>query len=216
MAGSFVCGAASLSQTDETLARQERRKAGIQAWNEEGREERGQERGRREGEGPKGMSEQASFNLQPFQPSSFLPFLPFRLEFLPSCLPALLPCKGRHLDRRALRALLRVAKEQLPPRRRLTPALEHAPIDERPAVEIVVDVAREDEAVDERRVEEQLLKSLERTEPDQIAAADPHEIPAHTEVPVLARRVDVADDLDVARIADAETVLVREPDVADR
>src|SRR5215831_12734335 len=76
-------------------------------------------------------------------------------------------------DRRlALGAHLGVAKKELAPRRRLAPPFERAAVDERPAVEVVVDVAREDEAVDERRVEEQLLKPLERAEPDQVAA--PH------------------------------------------
>src|SRR5689334_22164757 len=97
------------------------------------------------------------------------------------------------LDRRQLglplRTELRVAQEHLPPLGRLAPALEHAAIDERPAVEVVVDVAREDEAVDERRVEEQLLEPLQRTEPDQIAAADPDEILSDVELPVLARGV---------------------------
>jgi len=62
----------------------------------------------------------------------------------------------------------------------------------------------------------QLLEALERTEPDQIAAADPHQVLADVEPPVLLRRVDVADDLDVARIAGAEAVLVREADVVER
>ena len=104
----------------------------------------------------------------------------------------------------ALRPHLRVSQEHLAPLRRLAPALEHAPIDQRPAVEVVVDVAREDEPVDQRRVEEQLLEALQRTEPDQIAAADADQVLADVEVPVLVRRVDVADDLDLARIADAE------------
>src|SRR5207237_4408410 len=125
-------------------------------------------------------------------------------------------CGARRVRTRPLRAVLRVAQEQLAPRSGFAPALEHAAIDQRPAIEVVVDVAREDEAVDERRAEEQLLEFLERTEPDQIAAADPHQILADVEVPALARRIRVADDLDVARVADAEAVLVREADVVER
>src|ERR1700730_15680908 len=60
-----------------------------------------------------------------------------------------------------LRAHPRVAQEELPPRGLLAPPLEHAAIDERPAVKIVIDLTRENEAIDERRVEEQLLKALQ-------------------------------------------------------
>src|SRR5687768_8056551 len=62
----------------------------------------------------------------------------------------------RQERRLPLRTPLRVAQEELPPRGRLAPSLEDAPIDERPAVEVVVHVAREDEPVDERCMEEQL------------------------------------------------------------
>ena len=110
----------------------------------------------------------------------------------------------------ALRPHLRVSKEHLAPLRGLAPALEHPPIDQGPSIEVVVDVARQDEPVDERGVEEQLLEALERTEPDQIAAADADEVLADVELPVLVRRVDVAGDLDVPRVADAEAVLVGE------
>src|ERR1700689_431430 len=54
---------------------------------------------------------------------------------------------GRRL---ALRTQLSVTQKQASPVGRLRPAFEDTAIDERPAVEIVVDVAREDEAVDER------------------------------------------------------------------
>src|ERR1051325_6567405 len=77
--------------------------------------------------------------------------------------------------RRADRAQARVAQKHLAPLRRLGPALEHAAIDERPAIEIVIDLARQDEAVDQRRVEEQFLEPLQRAEPDQVAAADAHQ-----------------------------------------
>src|SRR5207245_6257225 len=79
---------------------------------------------------------------------------------------------GRDVRRLPLRPHRRVAQEQLSPLGAFAPALERAAVDERPAVEIVVDVARQDEAVHERRVEEQLLEALQRPEPDQIAAAD--------------------------------------------
>src|SRR5262249_57061065 len=100
---------------------------------------------------------------------------------------------------RGLRAVLRIAKKQLAPRRRFAPALEDAAIDQRPAVEVVIDVAGEDEPVDQRGVEEQLLKLLQRPEPDQIAAADAHQVLADGEVPVLARGGGIADDLYRAR-----------------
>src|SRR3989442_7963609 len=78
-------------------------------------------------------------------------------------------CFDRRPDvyRRPLRARLRVAQEQMAPFRGFAPALENAAVDQRPAVEIVIHVARQDEAVHERRMEEQLLKALERAEPDQ-------------------------------------------------
>ena len=80
----------------------------------------------------------------------------------------------------------------------------------------MIEIARQDEAVDERCVEEQPLEPLQRAEPDQIAAADAHEILPDMEAPVLIRGVAIAGDLDVARIAGAEAVLVREADVVDR
>src|SRR6516162_439392 len=82
-------------------------------------------------------------------------------------------------------ALSRVPQEHLAPRGRLAPALEHAAVEKRPAVEVMIDVAGQDEAVDERRPEEQILEALQRTEPDQVAAADAHEVLAHVELPVL-------------------------------
>src|SRR5712692_1768941 len=63
--------------------------------------------------------------------------------------------RGDNGNRRALRAHVRVAQEHLAPLGRLAPALEDTAINEGPAVEVVIDVAGEDEAVDERRVEEQ-------------------------------------------------------------
>src|SRR6185369_3514561 len=96
--------------------------------------------------------------------------------------------------RLTLRPHLRVAEKQLPPLGRLAPALEHAPIDERPAIKVVVHVARENEAVDERRVEEQLLEPLERTKPDEIPAADADQILADVKLPVLVGGIDIADD----------------------
>src|SRR5439155_21480643 len=124
--------------------------------------------------------------------------------------------RGPYVDERSLRPHLRVTKEHLAPRGRLAPALEHAAIDERPAVEVVVHVAREDEPVHERRMKEKLLEPFQRPGPDQVAAADAHEILADVKVPVLVRGVDVADDFDLARIAGAEAVLVRETDVVER
>src|SRR6266545_6278952 len=117
---------------------------------------------------------------------------------------------GRRLWKIALGADLRVPQKHLAPFGRFTPALEHAPIDERPAVEIMVHIAGQNEAVDERRVEEQLLEALQRPEPDQVATADAYEVLADVKVPVLRRGVHIADDLDVARVADAEAVLVRQ------
>src|SRR3954447_6564162 len=111
---------------------------------------------------------------------------------------------ARHWNRRrdllpadegiALRTELRVAQKQLAPFRGLAPALEHMPIDQRPAVEIVVDVAGEDEAVHQRRPEEQLLEAPQRPEPDQIAAAEAYEVLPDMEPPVFPCRVDVADE----------------------
>src|SRR5262249_6309442 len=124
--------------------------------------------------------------------------------------------RQEHVGERSLRTHLSIAQEQLAPLGRLAAALAYAAIDERPAVEVVIHVAREDEPVHQRRVEEQLLESLQRSEPDQIAAPYPHEIFSDVELPVLLRDVDVARDLDVARIADAQAVLVREADVVDR
>src|SRR5947208_2179312 len=93
-----------------------------------------------------------------------------------------------------LRADGGVAEEHLSPFSRLAPALEDTAVDERPSVEIVVHVAGQDKSIDERGVEEQLLKSLQRTEPDQVAAADPHQVLADVEMPVLFRGIAVADD----------------------
>src|SRR5262249_1179973 len=67
---------------------------------------------------------------------------------------------------RSERAFLGVAEEHLAPFRGFAPAFEHAAVDERPAVEVVVHVAREDESVHERRVKEQFLEALERAEPN--------------------------------------------------
>src|SRR5215475_13943531 len=111
---------------------------------------------------------------------------------------------GRGQIRLSLRPHLRVTQEHLAPLGGLAPAFEHAAIDERPAVEIVIDVAGEDEAVDERRAEKQLLEPLERTKPDEIPTADAHEVLADVEMPVLARRVGVACDLDLPRVADTQ------------
>src|SRR5205814_3519932 len=106
--------------------------------------------------------------------------------------------------RLTLRSHLRVAEEQPPPSRGFRPALECAPVENRPPAEIVIHLARQDEAVDERSMEEQLLQSLERTEPDEIAADEAHQVLSNVKVPVLAGRLDVADDFDVARSADPE------------
>ena len=76
--------------------------------------------------------------------------------------------------------------------------------------------AGQGEAVDQRRVEEQLLEALERAEPEQDAAADAHQVLADGELPVRLRRVDVAHQLDVVRIAAAQSVLMREADVLER
>src|SRR6202795_206467 len=70
--------------------------------------------------------------------------------------------------RPALRAHLRVAEEELSPRRGLAPVRERAAVEEGPAVVVVVEVAGENEAVDERRMKEQVLEALQRPEPDQI------------------------------------------------
>src|SRR4051812_36388171 len=95
---------------------------------------------------------------------------------------------GRELP---LRSELRVAQEHLSPRRGLTPAFEDAPIDERPAVEVVIDVAGENESVDQRRMEKQFLKPLERSEPDQVAAGHADKVLADVKMPVLVGGVDV-------------------------
>src|SRR4051812_34755770 len=66
--------------------------------------------------------------------------------------------------RRRLRPVFGVLQEQLSPFSRLAPPLEDATVDERPPVEIMIDIAREDETVHERRMEKQLLKPLQRPE----------------------------------------------------
>src|SRR5262249_57079562 len=104
-----------------------------------------------------------------------------------------------------------VTKERGPPPGRLEPSFEDTPIDERPAIEVVVDVACENEPVDERSVEEQLLEPLQRPEPDQIAATDANEVLADMKMPILLCRVDIADNLDLARMSDAKPVFVGEP-----
>ena len=111
--------------------------------------------------------------------------------------------------------MLGVAEEQLPPFGLFRPSLERPAVEQRPAIQIVVDLAGQDEAVDERGVEKQLLEPLERTEPDQVAAAEPHQVLADVKMPVLLRHFRVADDLDVARVADAQLVFVRQPDVVE-
>src|SRR6516164_399755 len=63
---------------------------------------------------------------------------------------------GNRLRRRVrqpLRPEPRVLEKQLSPGRLFRPALEDPAIEEGPAVEVVVDLARQDEPVDERRVE---------------------------------------------------------------
>src|SRR5262249_54914892 len=118
--------------------------------------------------------------------------------------------------RRSLRAHLRVPQEQLAPLRALAPSLERPSVEHRPPIEIVIDLARQDEPVDERRVEEQLLESFERTEPNQITARQAYEILAHMKLPVFARGICIPDHLDVCWSTDAEAILVREPDVIER
>ena len=67
-------------------------------------------------------------------------------------------CDGALKKRRALRPHLRVAQEKLAPRRLFAPSLEYPPIEERPATEVVIDLAGQDEPVDHRRMKEQLLE----------------------------------------------------------
>src|SRR5579872_4113432 len=117
---------------------------------------------------------------------------------------------------RALGTERGVAEKHATPLGRFRPALEHPSIDQRPAVEVVIHITREDEAVDERGVEKEFLKAFERAEPDEIAAAKSNEILADVKVPVLFRRVGVAHNLDVPRVTDAQAVFVREEDVIKR
>src|SRR5262245_52667899 len=109
----------------------------------------------------------------------------------------------------ALRTLLRVSQEQLSPRRPLGPLLERFSIERRPAIEVVIDLAREHEAVHERRVEKEILERFERTEPDQIAADRANQVLADLEAPALVGRVDVPHDFNVLRITDAEAIFMR-------
>src|ERR1700686_1703280 len=63
-------------------------------------------------------------------------------------------CDGR----RTLGPDPRILEKEPPPRGPVAPSLERAAIQEGPAIKIVVEVAGEDEAVDQRRPEEQLLE----------------------------------------------------------
>src|SRR5690606_22119233 len=95
-----------------------------------------------------------------------------------------------------------VGLEELAPVRLSLPVLEGLPVLARPAVVVVVRLAAEDEDVDERGVEEHLLKLLQWAEPHHIA--DPAGgVVADGEAPALARDVG-ANDLDVARVRSEE------------
>src|SRR5439155_15031526 len=101
-----------------------------------------------------------------------------------------------------------VAQEELPPLGVVAPVLECPAIDQRPPIEVVVDLTRENEAIDERRAKEQLLEPFKGAKPDQVAPAEPHQILADVEVPVFVGDVSVSDEADLPRMADAEPVLV--------
>ena len=67
----------------------------------------------------------------------------------------------------------------------------------------------------ERRVEDRLLQHLRRAEPGEVAH-EAVQCTADLESPRLLRDLGIADDLDLVRVADAESLLVRCADVLDR
>ena len=142
--------------------------------------------------------------------------LRFRSHGLNDSAARLPPTAARRAPRAALGTHPRVAQKQLAPVGFFRPSLERPPIEQRPPIQVVVDLAGQDEAVDERGVKKQLLEPLEGTEPDQVAAAQPHQVLADVKMPVLLRHFGVADNLDVARVADAQPVFVRHADVGQR
>src|SRR5256885_8608418 len=96
MAGSFVCGAASLSQTDETLARQQGRNAGRQEF-KAGMKKGAKDEGRN-AEGGKAKARRECRNRRPstFSHSSLRHSCPPCPSALNSCRPAFLPsCLAR-------------------------------------------------------------------------------------------------------------------------
>src|SRR5262245_15359475 len=100
-------------------------------------------------------------------------------------------------------ASLGVGREQAAPLGLALPALEGHAILGRPAVEVVIGLGAENEGVHEGGAKEQVLNRFQRTEPQEIP--DPTgAVVADAEAPALARRVDVADDLDLVGPADAK------------
>src|SRR5260221_6622137 len=106
-----------------------------------------------------------------------------------------------------------VLLEEAAPRRLALPALEDLAILARPAVVVVIQLAAEDEHVHEGGVEEELLKALHRAEPHHVADLA-RRVVADGKPPALVRDVR-ADDLDVARVSDTQTVVVRDLDVLE-
>src|SRR2546428_11298528 len=72
---------------------------------------------------------------------------------------------------------------------------------------VVVDVRGERRPHHQRRMEQQMLERAQRTATDELIAPD-HEAATGLESHVGGSRLDVPDDLDVARIGDPEAPLV--------
>src|SRR5262249_10881373 len=71
-------------------------------------------------------------------------------------------------SRESLAVAVSVGGEESPPRGLHLPCLEGVPVLEGPAIVVVVDLAREDERVHQRRVEEDLLNALQRAKPEDV------------------------------------------------
>src|SRR5947209_19840204 len=78
---------------------------------------------------------------------------------------------------------------------------------------VVIEEAAEDEEIDERRAEEQLLQSPQRTKPDQVAHPA-GQVVAHRELEIDVADV-FADYLDLLGTADTQPGIVGELDIGD-
>ncbi len=104
--------------------------------------------------------------------------------------------------------------EELAPWRIGQPTLEDPPVARRPAVVIVVHLGAEDEQVDQRRTHQHVLNGLECAEPYDVAHPA-GAVVAYLEVPRLVRQIGIPDQVDLARIADAQARLVCQADVGN-